>query len=321
MESAYIDEQLPFSEEEFYRAFRLVEPDPDARESAAFIVRVVRRANEQAQRARLSLAPGDQDDSSMEGPTWFIGDRAFALLSLVSDDLRVRVDAYMGAQWQGLRELLLRFGLYRPDGVILREPTSEEYAKVEAQIAVTAAEWRTVVERTRAEVEVFLSSPPTNPTAARTSRYIDENDLPFTEEELFRAFALTEDEQAARDAARTLSDLLSPGTYQGGWSISYEGFAALALLSDELRERVDAYMLPRWENMRPSLVHDALRQEGLPPGSEPTASALRAADEEIAGYIAEWRRGCTAFGEWVRRRQAGEPVGDEPPPWPGSEES
>lgn len=149
------------------------------------------------------------------------------------------------------------------------------------------------------------------------SRYIDENELPFTEDELFRAFALMHDEQEARDAAHMLAELLSSGTYEGGWSIGYEGFAALALLSDDLRERVDACILPGWENMRPSLIHAALRREGLAPGSEPTPSALRAADEEIARYIADWRQGCAALADWVRRRQAGEPVEDEPPPWPG----
>lgn len=152
------------------------------------------------------------------------------------------------------------------------------------------------------------------------SRYIDENDLPFTEDELFRALALTEDEQVARDGARTMAARLSGGTYEGGWSIADEVFAALALLSDDLRERVDAYMLPRWENMRPSVVRDALRREGLPPGSPPTPSALRAADEEIGGYVAEWRRGCATLAEWVRRRRAGEAVSDEPPTWPGSNE-
>jgi hypothetical protein len=151
------------------------------------------------------------------------------------------------------------------------------------------------------------------------SRYIAENDLPFTEDELFRAFALTEDEQIARSAAHMLADLLSSGTYEGGWSIGYEGFAALALLSEDLRERVDACILPHFKNMRPTLLRDALRREGLSPGSEPTASALRAADEEIARYVEDWRRGCAALAEWVRRRQAGEPVGDEPPPWPGTE--
>jgi hypothetical protein len=148
-------------------------------------------------------------------------------------------------------------------------------------------------------------------------RYIDQTELPFTEAELFGAFSLIDDEQVAREAAHTLAETLSSGTYEGAWSIGYEGFAALALLSDDLRERVDEYILPRWHNMRPSLVRHALRREGLPPDSEPTASALRAADEQIARYVADWRRGCAALGEWVRRRQAGEPVGDEPPPWPG----
>jgi cytosine/adenosine deaminase-related metal-dependent hydrolase len=152
------------------------------------------------------------------------------------------------------------------------------------------------------------------------SRYIDEKDLPFTEDELFRAFALTEDEQVARDAARTLAELLSSGTYEGGWSIADEGFAALALLSEDLRKRVNAYMAARWEGMRWLAVRTALRREGLPPTSKPTSSALRAAEDEIARYVENWRRGCAALAEWVGRRQAGEPVADEPPPWPGEDE-
>ncbi|HEV3049952.1 MAG TPA: hypothetical protein VGX50_06575 [Longimicrobium sp.] len=149
--------------------------------------------------------------------------------------------------------------------------------------------------------------------------YIDANDLPFTEDEFFQAFALLHDEQFAREAARGIAELLSDGTYDGGWSISDEVFAALSLLSDELQERVEAYMRPQWARMRPSLIHSALRREGLPPASEPAASVVRSADEEIAAYVADWERGCAALAEWVRRRQAGEPVGDEPPPWPGQE--
>jgi cytosine/adenosine deaminase-related metal-dependent hydrolase len=153
------------------------------------------------------------------------------------------------------------------------------------------------------------------------SRYIDENDLPFTEDELFRAFALTEDERVARDAARTLAELLSSGTYAGGWSIADEGFAALALLSEDLRERVNTYMSARWEGMRWLAVRASLRREGLPPTSEPTPSALRAADDEIAQHVENWRRGCAALAEWVERRHAGEGVGEEPPPWPGQDDA
>lgn len=152
------------------------------------------------------------------------------------------------------------------------------------------------------------------------SHYIDENDLPFTEDELFRALALTGDEQEARETAHGVAELLSGGRYDGGWSISDEVFAALSMLSDDLRERVEAFMRTGWEGTRPSLIHAALRREGLSPGSEPTPSALRAADQTIAGYVAEWQSGCAALAEWVRRKQAREPVGDEPPRWPGKDD-
>lgn len=148
MQTEYINEELPFSEEEFYRAFRLVESDREAREGAASVVQAVRDANEQAERARFAIAAGSQDGSSTGVASWVIGDGAFALLALVSDDLRVRVDAYMREQREGQREQMLRNGLYRPGGVILRAPTSEVHAEVEARIADAAAEWSALVEKT-----------------------------------------------------------------------------------------------------------------------------------------------------------------------------
>jgi hypothetical protein len=147
--------------------------------------------------------------------------------------------------------------------------------------------------------------------------YVHATDLPFTEYEIFRALALTADGQEARDGAHAVAELLSGGTYEGAWSISDEVFAALALLSDDLRARVDAYMRSRLERMRSALVAAALQREGLSPGSKATPSAVGAAEEEIAAYVANWERGRAALAEWVRRRQAGERAGHEPPPWPG----
>jgi len=151
-----------------------------------------------------------------------------------------------------------------------------------------------------------------------TTEYLDPQLLPFTEEELFRALALTIGEQEARDVAQEFAEVLAGGAYDGGWSLPDAVFAAMALVSDDLRERVDTYMRSGWERMRPSMIFNALCREGLPGGSDPTPSALRAADEELARYVADWEQGCTALAEWVRRRQAGETVDDEPPPWPGS---
>lgn len=148
---------------------------------------------------------------------------------------------------------------------------------------------------------------------------LDQPEFPFTEDELYRAFCLLESDQDAREEARIITEC-ARGQREGGWSISDEAFAALALVSAELHARVDAFMRARWEAWRAGLIMTALRGEGLPPGSEPTPSALRAADEEIARYAAEWRAGCAALAEWVRRRQASEPVEDEPPSWPGNDQ-
>jgi hypothetical protein len=148
-----IAEHLPFSEEEFYRAFRLVLAEKKAREGAAFVVKVVHEADQGAEHARLARERGSQNLHELQIPVAVIPDDAFALLALVSDDLRARVDAYMASQREDLREQWLRNGLYRPGGIILREPTPEVYAEVEARIARAAAEWRELCETTRAEVE------------------------------------------------------------------------------------------------------------------------------------------------------------------------
>lgn len=153
-----------------------------------------------------------------------------------------------------------------------------------------------------------------------TTEYLDPELLPFTAEELFRGLALATDDQKAREVSDMFAETLAGGASEGvGWSLPDVVFAAMALVSDDLRKRVDTYKRAEWEGMRRSLVYDALRREGLPGGSDPTPSALRAADEEIGDYVANWERGCAALAEWARRRQTGEPVGNEPPPWPGTE--
>jgi hypothetical protein len=154
-----------------------------------------------------------------------------------------------------------------------------------------------------------------------TTEYLDPELLPFTAEELYRGIALAADEQKAREVSDMFAEMLAGGATDGvGWSLPDVVFAAMALVSDDLRQRVEAYKRAEWEDRRRSLVYHALRRDGLPGGSDPTPSALRAADAELERYVADWEQGCTALAEWVRRRQAGEPVGDEPPPWPGQVE-
>lgn len=149
---------------------------------------------------------------------------------------------------------------------------------------------------------------------------LDQHEFPFTEDELFRALCLLQDGDDACEEARLIAACVRGEYEEGGWSVSDEVFAALALLSPELQSRANEYMRARWDAWRAGLVSSALHRERLPPGADPPPSLLGSADEEIAGYVADWEQGCTALADWVRRRQAGEPVGSDPPPWPGQQE-
>lgn len=142
--------------------------------------------------------------------------------------------------------------------------------------------------------------------------------LPFTAEELFRGLAqATGDEQKAREVSQWFAEMLAGGADEGaGWSLPDVVFAAMALVSDDLRKRVDAYKRADWECRRWSLVYDALRREGLPGGSDPTPSALRAADEQIAAYaqigsgvVLRLRSGCGGgrqASRWGMNRRRGQ---------------
>ena len=144
---------LPFSEAEFYEGFRLILSDKKAREAAAFIVELVGDVADQTQRARLARAQGSLDPAETAIPGLVIPDDVFALLALVSGELRVRVDDYIRARWEADRPGWLRDGLYRPGGVILREPTPEVYSEVEARMVAAAGEWQDLLEKTHADVE------------------------------------------------------------------------------------------------------------------------------------------------------------------------
>ena len=80
------------------------------------------------------------------------------------------------------------------------------------------------------------------------SHLLDEHELPFTEDEIYRAFCLLGIEDA-RDGVRTVAECVR-GQYEGGWPISDRVFAALALLSADVRDRVDAFVRPGGERGR-----------------------------------------------------------------------
>jgi len=137
----HLGEGLPFTEEEFYRAFRLVESETEAREAASYTAAVVRDTAALADAARQARERGETDPAAVAEPTWYIGDEAFALLALVSDDLRERVDAYMNARWEGERPAMTRATLHRSGRLITSDPTDAERAEVDAEIASYRTAW------------------------------------------------------------------------------------------------------------------------------------------------------------------------------------
>jgi hypothetical protein len=146
MEHSWIHPRdLPFSEEEFYRAFALIQGEEEARENARYLSSVVRQSYEQE--AVMDLPP-----RAINHPTWAISDEGFALLGFVSDELRHRVERYMHNRWEAEREELIRNRLYRPSGSILAMPDQEVLDEVSQVLHEYAEEWRKTIERMRSRV-------------------------------------------------------------------------------------------------------------------------------------------------------------------------
>lgn len=150
----FLDEnELPFSEAEFYQAFLMAGPEEQAREAARTIASLVRDASHMSAKAAVARRQGSTDPEKTNETLWVIDPLHFAMLSLVSDDLRARVDRYWRAYWESQRPGLTQAALHRRGMSLLAEPTAEVIADVESQMAAYEAEWRTTCEEARALVE------------------------------------------------------------------------------------------------------------------------------------------------------------------------
>ncbi len=140
-------EELPFTEEEFYRAFRLLHSEDEAREVASYISALVRDTDERSEAAREARARGSTNPHEIAEPTWVIGDEAFALLALVSHDLRIRVDEFMRKRRESERPAITRAVVYRSGRLITSEPTPEDAAAVDVALAAYSTEWTNLYHR------------------------------------------------------------------------------------------------------------------------------------------------------------------------------
>lgn len=147
MSNRYLAHDLPFMEEEFYRAFRLVDSEAGAREAASYTATLVRDTAALIDAARQARERGETDPHAVAEPNWYIGDEAFALLALVSDDLRERVDTHMSSRWEEERPALTRAALHRNGRLITSAPTEIERAEVDAEIASYRAAWTKLCQR------------------------------------------------------------------------------------------------------------------------------------------------------------------------------
>lgn len=142
-----IDEhELPFSEEEFFRAFCLAVPEEEAREIARHIAWLVHNAAHKNALVEEARRQGSTNPAEIQRTTWVVDSLYFAFLTLLSDDLRERVNRFMRNRWDSERPNLTRAALHRAGMSVLAQPTPAITAQVEAQIATYEADWRRVCE-------------------------------------------------------------------------------------------------------------------------------------------------------------------------------
>jgi hypothetical protein len=109
-------EDFPFTEDEVYRAERLLSPEADARQMAADIARAGREAQAARIAAAAARARGSRNPTEINPPVMLLSGMYFAQLAAVSPELEERVERYrMAGRAQArasrLRNAMVRAGL------------------------------------------------------------------------------------------------------------------------------------------------------------------------------------------------------------------
>ena len=152
----FIDpEDFPFTEDEVYRAWRLLGSEADAREIAA-IIALGGRENRVSRLAALAArARGSRDPAEVNYPVLAVPAELFALLAALSPELETRVERYRAATREESRLSRVRNHAFR-----LRVPLDQDPPAPEV-LAAIAAEDRAVDEAwagLRAAVATELSA-------------------------------------------------------------------------------------------------------------------------------------------------------------------
>jgi hypothetical protein len=155
-------EDFPFTEDEVYRAERLLSSEADARRMAADIAIAGRDARIARAAAAEARAQGSRDPAEINPPVMLLSGMYFAQLAALSPELEQRVERYRmelraQARPSRLRNALFRAGL-PPNQP---EPPPEVLAAIAAEDAAEDQAWATLRADLAAELHRRLHSPVT----------------------------------------------------------------------------------------------------------------------------------------------------------------
>jgi hypothetical protein len=132
-------EDFPFTEEEVYRAERLLSSEADGREMAAKIAQAGRDARTARLAAAAAQARGSRDPTEINAPVMVLSTMYFAQLAAISPELEERVEQYLLALRATARPSRLRSALYRAGLAVTSEPPPEVVAVLAAENQAWAA--------------------------------------------------------------------------------------------------------------------------------------------------------------------------------------
>jgi hypothetical protein len=134
-------EDFPFTEDEVYRAERLLSPEADARRMAADIASSGREAQAARIAAAAARARGSRIPTEINPPVMILSGMYFAQLAAVSPELEERVERYRLAGRAQARPSRLRNAMFRAGLPLGHDPTPEVLSKLAAEDAAEDAAW------------------------------------------------------------------------------------------------------------------------------------------------------------------------------------
>jgi len=135
-------DDFPFTEDEVYRAERLLSSDADARRMAADIATAGREARAARVAAAEARARRSRDPVEINAPVMVLSAMYFAQLAALSPELEQRVEQYRMKLRAQARPSRLRHALFRAGLLATRhEPPPEVLAEIAAQDAADDRAW------------------------------------------------------------------------------------------------------------------------------------------------------------------------------------